>query len=99
MSMVAVSLSFFIDVKSLILLVGRLVEASRSSRWRDREARVEQPLNDDIGRVCGVEEDFRRKISGSEQVGQNVARIQISRHDCTEAFINSSIAAAMVALS
>jgi hypothetical protein len=30
--------------------------------------------------VCGVEEDFRRKIAGAEQVGQNVAGIQISRH-------------------
>jgi hypothetical protein len=48
--------------------------------------------------VCGGEEDFRRKIAGAD--GQNVARIQLSHHDCTAAaLIKASIAAAMVALS
>jgi hypothetical protein len=41
------------------------------------ETGIEQPLNDDRSRVDGVE-DHCREIVGAEQIGQDVARVQLS---------------------
>jgi hypothetical protein len=41
-------------------------------RRLDLKAGIEQPLNDDICRVCRVKEDLWRKIAAAEQVDEHV---------------------------
>jgi len=57
--------------------------ASPISR-NDLEAGVAQPLNDEISRGLGVE-DFVVKVGAAEQIDQNIARGQFSRHGRTKA--------------
>jgi hypothetical protein len=41
--------------------------------WLDLEASVTKSLDDDLGRVFGIK-DLRWKVTGAEQVGENVLR-------------------------
>jgi hypothetical protein len=45
-------------------------------RRNDLKPGIVQPLNDDLGRVFGVD-DLCREVAAAEQVAQNVLRIEL----------------------